>query len=383
MKNTRLHNLVQDFLDNKLDAAGQREFYTLLGDAGQREALAEVFLERMGPVEAGTETDPALQGILGSVLAADSPMKTPVRRMRYLGWAAAIGLLVLAGSVYRLTEQHRNVSVPVAQAPAKVHPPGRQGAVLTLADGSTILLDSLQNGIVASQSGAEVVLDNGQLTYDADETNAASPAFNTIATPKGRQFRVVLPDGTKVWLNAASSLQYPVVFTENAREVKITGEAYFEVTADPLKPFSVRFGEKGLVEVLGTEFNINTYTDEPAVKASLLRGSIRVNKQQVLRPGEQAIIDADGGMTVTSGSETANAIDWKNGLFTMSSTELPALFRQISRWYDIEVEIHGELPRRSFGGTLDRSVNLTDLIEALNIYGVNCSLEKNKLIVRP
>lgn len=381
MENTRLYNLTKDFLDDKLDAAGQREFYALLGDPREREALTEILMELTGAPDMNLEFDPSLQPLLDNVTSVDLPRKTPVRRMRYWSWAAAIALLVLAGSIYWFTAQRGNTAPALAQH--KAVPPGKQGAVLMLADGSSVQLDSMKNGVVANQAGTNVVLNNGQVVYNPEENSAAATAYNTISTPRGRQFSVVLPDGTKVWLNAASSLRYPVAFPANAREVRITGEAYFEVAADATRPFSVRFNEKGIVEVLGTAFNLNAYTDEPQVKTTLLSGSIRLNKQQVLRPGEQANIDNNNSITVNSNAETENAIAWKKGLFMMSSTDLPALFRQISRWYDIEVDMKGELPKRSFGGTIARNVNLTDIIEALNIYGVNCKLENNKLVVQP
>ena len=381
MENTRLHQLAQDFLDNKLDASGRQEFYALLDDAAQREALTEKLMELTGQPDMDLEFDMALLPLLEKAKAVDRPPVAPVRRMRYWGWAAAIGLLLLAGGIYQLTER-RGGNAP-ANAQQNVAMPGRQEAVLTLADGSTVLLDSTHNGVVASQSGTNVVLDNGQVTYAPEGTTAASGSYNTIATPRGQQFRIVLPDGTKVWLNAASSLRYPVAFTGDARAVQITGEAYFEVTADASKPFLVNFGKKGVVEVLGTAFNINAYPDEPTIKTTLLSGSIRVNRQQVLQPGEEASINDENGLSVERSTDANDAIAWKNGIFLMRSTDLPALFRQISRWYDIEVELRGKLPDRSFGGTIGRSVNLSDMMEALKIYGVNCKLENGKLVVQP
>lgn len=384
MENTRLHQLAQDFLDDKLDAAGQREFYALLGDPRQREALEGIFLDLTGQPDMTLAFDESLRPLLEKAMAVDVPRATPVRRMRYWSWAAAVALLVAAAGVYRLTDQRAAQQAGTQQQTAKHDvPPGKQGAVLTLADGSTVMLDSMGNGVVASQGGTNVVLDEGQLAYDPGDNGAADNAFNTISTPRGRQFRIVLPDGTKVWLNAASSIRYPVAFTGNTREVNITGEAYFEVAADASKPFSVFFSEKSVVEVLGTAFNINAYADEPVAKTTLLRGSIRVNRRQVLQPGEQAKIDDQNDMTVNSEADAENAIAWKNGLFVMSSTDLPALFRQISRWYDVEIIMKGQLPNRSFGGTIGRNVGLADIIEALNIYGVNCRLENNQLIVQP
>lgn len=381
MENTRLHNLAQDFLDNKLDAAGQQEFYALLKDPRQREALAEKFMELTGQPDMDMEFDPSLQPLLDKVKTVDLPPAAPIRRMRYWSWAAAILLLVLAGGMYRLFRQPLN-TVP-ATVQLKDITPGKQGAVLTLADGSTIMLDSMGNGVVANQAGSNVILNNGQVAYDPEETGAAVTAYNTIFTPRGRQFRIVLPDGTKVWLNAASSVRYPVAFTGNTREVQISGEAYFEVAADAARPFIVRFGQSGMIEVLGTAFNLNAYPDEPQVRTTLLRGSIRVNRQQVLQPGEQMGIDHNNVITVVSNINAEDAVAWKNGLFIMSGTDLSALFRQISRWYDIEVVMKGELPKRTFGGTIGRNVSLADIIEALNIYEVNCRLENGQLIVHP
>ncbi len=381
MENTRLHHLAQDFLDNKLDATGLREFHALLEDAAQREALTDKLLELTGQPDMNLEFDPVLLPLMEKARAVDRPPVAPVRRMRYWSWAAAVGLLLLAGSIYRLTD--RPGRTPSLRAEQNTPMPGRQGAKLTLADGSTVMLDSMHNGVVASQAGTNIVLKNGEVTYAPEENGAAGGTYNTIATPRGRQFRIVLPDGTKVWLNAASSLRYPVAFTGNTRSVQITGEAYFEVTADASKPFLVNFSKNGVVEVLGTTFNINAYPDEPLMKTTLLSGSIRVNRQQVLQPGEQASMNDNGGLTVDRGIDAEDAIAWKNGMFMMRGTDLPALFRQISRWYDIEVELRGSLPDRSFGGTIGRSVNLADMIEALKIYGVNCKLENGKLIVQP
>lgn len=380
MENARLYTLVQEFLDDKLDAADQVTFYSLLQDPAQREALTTIFMELTGQPEMDLAPDPSLQPILHKVQAVDLPTATPVRRIRYRSWAAAILLLLSAGGMYCLFKPSSRVTTT---AMAQLTPPsqGQQGAVLTLADGSTVMLDSVKDGVVAAQAGANIVLRKGQVMYDPGKGGAADIAYNTISTPGGRQFQLTLPDGTKVWLNASSSLRYPVSFSGNAREVWLTGEVYFEVTKDEHKPFSVHFNKSCLIEVLGTAFNINAYADEPIMKTTLLQGSIRVNKQQLLQPGEQAKIDYQGAITVTNQISPEDVIAWKNGQFVMNSTDLPALFRQISRWYNIEVVTSGTLPQRTFGGSIATNVSLTDLVEALNMYGIKCKIEQRRLIV--
>src|SRR5690606_2671000 len=158
--------------------------------------------------------------------------------------------------------------------------PGRDGAILTLADGTTILIDSLKNGSITSQHGAEVVLRNGQLVYSKGKVEAGAVTYNVMTTPKGRQFGLELADGTKVWMNSASSIKYPTSFTEEVRRVKITGEAYFEVARNTSQPFIVDVDGKSSIEVLGTQFNVNSYADEGIIKTTLLEGSVRISVPQ-------------------------------------------------------------------------------------------------------
>src|SRR5882757_3843076 len=241
-------------------------------------------------------------------------------RRGFIRYAAAIIILIGIGAYLytTLTKTHsavattRPTSVPVKNDVL----PGRQGAILTLSDGTTVVLDSLGNGIVANQTGTQVLLENGNLTYNASD--AGEVRFNTMSTPKGRQFLLLLPDGTKVWLNAASSITYPTAFIGRERNVKITGEAYFEVAKNPKQPFKVKINDVAEIDVLGTHFNVNAYANEASIKTTLLEGSVRVNAskhQQTMVPGQQAQIEQDGNITTTDAVDIAQIVAWKDGVF--------------------------------------------------------------------
>lgn len=298
-------------------------------------------------------------------------------------WAAAAVLLLLGTGFYFLTRP--KPPVVVAQSPGNTIQPGREGAILTLADGSQVVLDSLKNGVITQQGTTDVKLRNGQLLYNS-RNGAASPslAYNTVATPRGRQFRVLLPDGTAVWLNAASSLRYPVAFPEGERNVTVTGEAYFEVAADARKPFTVKTENGTVIKVLGTSFNVNAYTDESALRATLLQGKILVKTStanQVLLPGQQAVVGTS--ITVDAHANTGQAIAWKNGIFNFQQAPLEVVMRQISRWYDVEVVYEKNIPAITFGGEMGRDLELKDVLEFLQESGVHFKLSGRKLTVMP
>jgi transmembrane sensor len=279
--------------------------------------------------------------------------------------------------------------------------PGSQGAVLTLADGRKVVLDSLGNGTISLQTGAEVRLKDGRLVYDPVAATEEQMVYNSISTPKGRQFQLILPDGTKVWLNAASSLKYPTHFSGNERKVEIKGEAYFEVAKDPHKPFivglpSIGGGGGGQVQVLGTHFNINAYDDEDAIKTTLLEGKVRVvneagskknepgstKNEVILKPGEQAVLTADSRFTI-AGADVEKVMAWKNGVFNFEDATLQEVMHQLERWYDIEVVYETGIPKLEFVGKMGRDLSLNNVLRGLEISKVHCRLEGRKLIVQP
>lgn len=310
-------------------------------------------------------------------------------------WAAAAAIILLLSGLIYLWQQPQKHNIPgIVQQPVPDIEPGREGAVLTLADGTKLVLDSLGNGLVANQAGAQASLNAGRLEYQPSPGGAASLSYNTISTPRGRQFQVQLPDGTKVWLNAGSSLRYPTTFTGGERLVELEGEAYFEVAHDIRKRFKIQLQQQAQVEVLGTHFNVNAYTDEKLVHTTLLEGSLRVKTaagsspgQAILKPGQQARMQATAGTRAGIEVEAADldkVMAWKNGLFNFEGMAIAEVMRQLERWYDIEVAYEDGIPAIELSGEMTRGVSLNGLLLGLEQLGLHCRLEQGrKLIVLP
>lgn len=296
--------------------------------------------------------------------------------------AAIIGIMVLG--YFFLFKKNTNKEVIVVTKPLQTDvAPGKEGAVLTLADGKQIVLDSAGNGLLASEENMEVTKRGGQISYGGQ--HGQRELYNTLTTPRGRQYSLILADGSKVWLNAASSIRFPTAFVSNERRVEITGEAYFEIAPDPSKPFHV-ITDDIRVAVLGTHFNVNAYGDESVIKTTLLEGKIRINNGSstaILQPGEQAQIKGPNKVWVVKNVDVDDVIAWKNGLFSLKGTDVETLMKQIGRWYDIEVIYTDPLPQKRFVGSISRSVNLSDLLKALKEFGIRCRLENRKLIIEP
>jgi len=319
-----------------------------------------------------------------------------LRRARW--WAAAAVVIgLLATSAYYLFNKPAKSQSPDGTTASVDVLPGKEGAMLTLSDGRQVLLDSLGNGLIAVQGTAEVKLQDGQLVYNKNgNAGEAAIAFNTMSTPRGRQFQLLLPDGTKVWLNAASSLTYPTAFTGHERKVEITGEAYFEVAKNARMPFKVKINDHTEVEVLGTHFNVNAYGDEEAIKTTLLEGKVKViatqsgipnPKFEILHPGQQATISTKSNQSTQIRVQTADvneAVAWKNGAFSFTNADLPAVMRQLARWYNIEVEYKGDIPSGTFSGEIGRSLTLDQVLKGLTRTRINYRIEKeNKLLILP
>lgn len=326
-----------------------------------------------------------------------SLLKNPAR-LWWKKWAAAASILILitTGVYFIFLHTKSNSSSPLAKNiknPAKyVQPvsPGGNKAILTLADGSTINLDSAKNGTLTEQGNIKIIKgEDGQLLYYADQEGATIKGYNTISTPRGGKYEIVLADGSKVWLNAASSLKFPASFTGKAREVILTGEGYFEVAKNALMPFHVRVNDM-MVEVLGTHFNVNAYEDEGSVATTLLEGSVKIKKDigarapsqsLVLKPGEQAELAKSGKLEINYHANMQEVIAWKNNNFEFNNTPIQDIMRQISRWYDVEIDYRGALPVHQLTGKISRNVNLNQLIDMLKYTGVNMKIENKKIII--
>jgi ferric-dicitrate binding protein FerR (iron transport regulator) len=264
------------------------------------------------------------------------------------------------------------------------------------------VLDSANNGALRQQGTTKLIkLDSGRLVYKAISASPQMAAlqYNTISTPRGGQYQVVLPDGTKVWLNASSSLRFPTAFNGGERAVDLAGEAYFEVTKEstPFKVHvypsatSIAAGNGGhpahTIEVLGTHFNVNAYDDESALEATLLEGSIKLekgNEQVLLKPGQQAIsARAGGAIRVIPDADVDAAIAWKDGYFQFDGAGIEAVMRQLARWYDVDVRYEGPVTERQFAGQMPRGVNLSEVLRILEESNVHFRIEGKKLVVMP
>lgn len=303
-------------------------------------------------------------------------MKTARSFSKYLYMAAAAAF-VIPMSLYIYQRSQTKFKPVNTQQIAKITPGGNK-AVLTLANGSKIFLTDLKNGEVANQSGVVITKNrDSQLVYQCATMSPSTKeiTYNKIETPKGGQFQLILSDGTKVWLNAASSLRYPSTFGPGERKVELDGEAYFEVAKNVTKPFLVS-SSKQVIEVLGTHFNVNAYTNEPVVSTTLLEGSIKVisstNTYKIIRPGQQSSIDKDYEPEIkVKNIDTDEAVAWKNGYFMFEKEELGSILRKVSRWYDVEIENpQGEkFNKLLFSGTLSKYSDVSKVLRKLELTG--------------
>lgn len=309
-------------------------------------------------------------------------------------YAAAIALLIsICGLGYFYLHQRSNTknNAKVALQATSINAdlaPGGNKARLTLADGSVVILDSLQNGSIAKQGGIDIQkLANGQLTYN--RTNSAINAtvvFNQISTPRGGTYRITLADGTKVWLNAASELKYPTTFKGATREVVLKGEAYFEVAKNAAKPFLVHTAQQ-TVQVLGTHFDVNAYQDEPVTKTTLLEGRVKVianhnaDQQTILVPGQQSALHPSGKLTLNLHPDLEQVTGWKDGFFVFHSTDLKSILRLISRWYDADIEYKS--PKNPvFTGQISKQLPVSKVFALLSLTNeVHYSIEGKTIIV--
>lgn len=300
--------------------------------------------------------------------------------------AAAAVLIMLSFAGYFYYQKYSSAT-PV-ELTANLHDadPGGNKATLTLADGSKISLTDASNGELAKQSGVRISKSkNGELVYSVIATNTKLPVFNTISTPRGGVYQVNLPDGTKVWLNAASSIKFPTTFAHlKERKVELEGEAYFEVAKNKKLPFIVSTSGQQL-KVLGTHFNVNAYDDEDEVKTTLLEGSLKVFAANsiLLKPGQQAHVNRKGSRNVQlSPANIAQVMAWKNGFFHFEKDNLHTVMRQLSRWYDVEVVYEVDRQDDEFMGDIPRGIKLSEVLKMLAFEGTQFKIEGHKLIVK-
>ncbi len=266
--------------------------------------------------------------------------------------------------------------------------PGGNKAVLTTADGSTISLTDAAHGFLRDENGTTITITaTGELTYtNGKSAEGAGTTFNTLSTPRGGQYKVVLPDGSRVWLNAASSLKYPTAFTGPDRAVELTGEAFFEVTKNTAFPFKVKLPDASVVEVLGTSFNVMTYDDEINQQTTLIEGSVKLsghNSEMMIKPGEQALVDKEGRVSINRSVNTGEITAWVEGNFEFRNASLETIMRQVQRWYDVEV-IYQARVNHEFTVDVSRGEPVSRLLRLLELTNrVHFKIENKRIYVLP
>lgn len=360
--------------------------------------------ERMKQGEAESWTK--LQNAMSSFPAQADEEVPERRKLSWWYYTAAASVLLVISSLFLFkwySSRQDEVSIPKSQPVAKNNDvlPGQFKAKLTLADGSVMVLDTIFSSQLVQQGSTTVYTRGGQLMYE-QKGKHKEVLYNTLTTAKGETYGMVLSDGSKIWLNAQSSLRYPVAFTGDERKVEITGEAYFEIASLGLPPAdSHRRGERKMpfvvslngmeVEVLGTKFNINSYSDEDAIKTTLLEGKVKVrsaamNAQTVLAPGEQALLNKGTQLlNKTKDIDVKAEVAWRFGLFQFNNADLRTVMHQLEKWYDVQVSYEGNIKNGGFEflGKLPRNMNLSQVLSILQKQDVHFKIEGKKIIVTP
>jgi transmembrane sensor len=380
MTQQRLRYLFEGYVRGILTIEEKKELMASLSTADDDrdvdEILRQLWLDSGEPDAAvDNEGERRIQNVMKLVNQAGQ-IKTFKYSTKY-NWLKVAALLIVtlsAGLWFTVWHQKANQAKVLAKSkPVEIHPGGNK-AYLTMANGSRIVLNDVQNGKLAVQSGIQVSKEkNGLLVYDIKKTpdSSAITQFNTITTPRGGQYQVLLADGTKAWLNAASSIKFPVAFNGHERRVEITGEVYFEVAKNKEWPFIVKANNVN-VQVLGTHFNISAYPDDEAITTTLMEGSVRMSKgaaSALLVPGQQGIsINNKQNITLQSADIEATEA-WRKGLFIFHDETIDNVMKMMARWYDVEIEYQGNVKNKEFGGSISKYKNINVLLENMKLTG--------------
>jgi ferric-dicitrate binding protein FerR (iron transport regulator) len=418
MQNRRLDDLFFRYCEKKITDEEREELMAMLLSDDHREqinGLIDQFIRSDGTKH--TLSDETAEDILSSIFSATGRNDVNERtdqeagigeREFEIGTGRGLGVSrwlfrLAAASVVLLTMyggyRWFNRAKPVPQV-AVMHsvygddvPAGGNRASLTLADGKTYDLNTITERNLLVQPGTTIDKSKGEVIYGKNEADEGATAYNVLRTPLGGQYKIVLPDGSRAWLNAGSSLKYPTAFKGDRRDVEMTGEVYFEIEPDKTKPFLVRVADRNAdgkdmeITVLGTHFNISSYGDEPTMQTTLLEGSVRVEKDavtKVLTPGQQARVvtgEAVHDIAVKT-VDTESVVAWKEGRFEFNGN-IREIMRQISRWYDLDVKYEGNVERKSFAGTISRKNNVSEVLKMLEMTGgIQFRIDDRKITVK-
>ena len=396
MPNAKLEYLFAQHMAKTSTEAEKQELAVMLLSPQFQEDIKEL-LQQAWEADTAFENMPGQKAeeMVNSILRSDAVLVKEKTIRPFILWkrmaAAAAVLLVISAGSYMAFKNKPVQQVTVAETPVKktnndIVAPSTAKAMITLVDGRIVPIDSISSGTLAIQGGVNLSKNaDGQIVYNAANAQGEMQ-YNTLTNPRGSQVvDMVLADGSRVWLNAGSSLTYPVAFTGNDRKVAITGEAYFEVVHNEAKPFKVTYGKTEITD-LGTEFNVNAYEDETNVKITLLQGSVKVyqssianNKAIVIKPGEQAQVAND--IKVVKGVDVDKVMSWKNGVFNFQDATLEEVMHQLERWYDIDVRYEKGVPKFEFVGKMSRTLSLAGVLHGLEVSKVHFRLEEGRKVV--
>jgi transmembrane sensor len=390
MSNNRLKYLLDNYIAKTISPEEELELFQLIGLGVYDEEIKGYMSDAWDMEYSELMTKQQSKRILNAVFNHESAKVVPLRRAlkkRFIWAAASILLIVVSVNLFLWLGKSSSPTISNSsnKQPANDVMPGTSGAILKLDDGSSIVLDNAANGNLAQQGNTLVVKSGAAISYVNGQAQGEQVHYNTVETPKGRQFQLIMEDGTKVWLNAGSSIRFPVAFIGKQRIVEITGEAYLEVAKNKQKPFQVMCNGS-IVEVLGTHFNINAYADEESMNTTLLEGSVKVLKgtnQKTIKPGEQAQVRSDGNVYTTANVNIDEVVAWKDNRFLFDNTDVKKLMRQLSRWYNVDIQFKGAMDESlTFNGTIPRSATLATVLKILESTGdVKFSIEGKKIVV--
>ncbi len=390
----RLAYLIAAYCNRKTTEAEEKELFSLVKDDDLTEQTVHQQLQQLITQFDTRELVPAVnwelvyQQIQEKAMADDRPA-LPRRNWRWWRISAAAIVLISIGIAFLYQAASPATTNVIAQQPVPAIEndvlPGTAGAILTLANGKQVVLDSTGNSMLLAQGGTQLLNQQGRLSYNHTGSGGNETVYNTMTTTKGKQYQLQLSDGSKIWLNAASSVTYPTSFTGTERKISITGEAYFEIAHDAKKPFTV--STNGMeIRVLGTHFNVNAYDDEENTSTTLLEGSIKIINQHtasLLKPGQQLQLNKDGKIKLVNDADVQEAVAWKDGLFVMKKAGIASIMRQIARWYDVEVSYTDGIPPGRISGDIPRNMNLSKVLQVMELSGVHFVMTGKKVEVQP
>lgn len=394
MNELRLTYLYRQYISNRSSAEELQELEALLKNLANEDAISGLLDTTWDDLDTLNAKDISQEqaDLIYNSIIKNKPQQKRTYKLWAISIAASILLCMSIGLIiYRSYKPQSQQKTVINTTKPKVQDflPGKNKAVLTLSNGNEVILDDTQSGKIANQGGVVISkLNDGQIAYSSahagQKSTSSADQLNTLTIPKGGQYQLTLPDGTLVYLNSASSLTYPTKFAGKDRKVTLSGEAYFEVAKNPKMPFIVNVNNKQQIQVLGTHFNVEAYTDERVINTTLLEGSVKIlykNKQAILKPGQVAINSMGTDLDIKP-ADIDEAMAWKNGLFIFNNENITSVMKKISRWYDVEVVFKGNMENVNFLGNYSRTKSLASLLKNIELMeNVNISIEGRRITV--